>query len=230
LVRPVTGGVELWKVGVTPAFFVRDLIPGELAEEMENQQMEAGTMTTRSRGQDGATTTARLRILARETLAAMGLGLVNLTYRREGRQWILRLMIEAEGGVGLDDCSKASNQLGAVLEAEDIVPQSYILEVSSPGLDRPLFTEDDYRRFAGRRVNLRTHAPIAGRRHFQGVLQGCDDGYVALTLPSGEIVNLPFRDLASGRLEVDLDDELSRWENTGSTPADNCPSEGKVRE
>jgi ribosome maturation factor RimP len=197
---------------------------------MENQQMDAGDMTTLTPGQDGTTTTALLRTLARETLAPMGFGLVNLTYRREGRQWVLRLMIEAEGGVGLDDCAKASNQLSAVLETEDIIPQSYLLEVSSPGLDRPLFTEDDYRRFAGRRVNLRTHAPIAGRRRFQGVLLGCDNGHVALSLPSGEAVNLPFRDLASGRLEVDLDHELSRWENTGSTPADSCPSEGKVRE
>ncbi len=218
------------EVGVTPAFFVRGAILGRLSEEMEKQIMEAGTMTTPSKGQDGASTTARLRLLAGETLSAMGLGLVNLTYRREGRQWILRLMIEAEGGVGLDDCSRASSQMGAVIETADIIPQAYVLEVSSPGLDRPLFTEDDYQRFSGHRVILRTHAPIAGRRQFQGVLQGCDNGYVSLSLPAGETVNLKFSDLASGRLEVELDNELSRCENTGSTPADNCPSEGKVRE
>jgi len=222
--------VEAWKVGVTPAFFVRGSIPDELAGEMEQQQMEAGNMTTLSKSQERTTTTARLRTLARETLAAMELGLVNLTYRREGSQWVLRLMIEAEGGVGLDDCAKASTQLSAVLEAEDIIPQSYLLEVSSPGIDRPLFTEDDYRRFAGRQVNLRTHAPMAGRRQFQGVLKGCDNGQVALRLPTGETVNLPFNNLASGRLEVDLDHQLSRLEHTGLTPADNCPSEGKVRE
>lgn len=217
-------------MGETPAFLVWDLVPGGLVEEMENLRMESGEVKTLTKGQDGASTTTRLRIIACETLAGMGLSLVNLTYRREGHQWVLRVMIEAEGGVGLDACTRVSHQLSAVLDISDIIPQSYLLEVSSPGLDRPLFTEDDYRRFTGRRVNLRTHAPISGRRQFQGVIEGCADGLVVLNLSSGTTVNIPFKDLSSGRLEVDLDHELSRKENTGLTPADNCPSEGKVRE
>jgi len=230
LVRPVTDDVAVGKVGVTPTFFVRDPTSGEVAESMENQLMAAEHGATPVDGDNGKTVTARLRSLAGETMAAMGFGLVHLTYRREGKQWVLRLMIEREAGVSLEDCGEASKQLGAVLEVADLIPHSYVLEVSSPGLDRPLFTENDYQRFAGRRVNLRTHGPIAGRRKFQGLLQGCHDGVVTLTLSGGETVSLPFRDVAGGRLEIDLDHELSRCEHAGPPPTDNCSSEGKVRE
>jgi ribosome maturation factor RimP len=158
----------------------------------------------------GNTTSGRLEALAGETLAGLGLELVHLTYRKEGRRWVLRLLIDRDGGVTLDDCALASEQIGAVLEVEDVIPQSYVLEVSSPGVDRPLFGERDYRRFAGREVQVRTHRPVAGRRQFRGVLAACEEGVVTLTLNEDEVVTLPLGDIASARLEVDLDQELGR--------------------
>lgn len=152
----------------------------------------------------------RLEALVARTLASLGLELVHLVYRKEGRRWVLRLLIDREGGVTLDDCADASNQLGAVIEVEDAIPHSYVLEVSSPGVDRPLFKESDYLRFKGRAAQVRTQRPLNGRRHFQGDIVDCREGVVSLALTGGEVVELPLAEIVSGRLEVDLDQELGR--------------------
>jgi ribosome maturation factor RimP len=191
--------------------------------------MEAMVMTKPTR-ETGSSVTARLRTLAAATLPGLGLELVHLTYRREGKGWILRLMIDREGGVSMDDCAAASNQMGAVFEVEDIIPHAYNLEVTSPGLNRPLFTADDYRRFAGNKVQIRTHRPVEGRRQFCGSLENCDDDIVTLCLPEGGTVSLPLADIADGRLELDLDKELSRTAPARQAPEDRDTADRKVRE
>jgi ribosome maturation factor RimP len=191
--------------------------------------MEAMVMTNPSRGA-GSSATARLRALTAETLSTLSLELVHLTYRREGKNWVLRLMIDKEGGVSMDDCSTASQHMGAVLEVEDIIPHTYVLEVTSPGLDRPLFTADDYQRFSGRQAQIRTHRPVNGSRQFRGRLEGCSDDVVTLGLPEGGIVSLPLADIADGRLELDLDTELSRTAPARQAPESRDAADRKVRE
>ena len=186
-------------------------------------------MTTPSRGA-GSSATARLRAIAEDTLTTMNLELDRLTYRREAKNWILRLMIDKEGGVSMDDCSAASHHMGAVLEVDDIIPHTYVLEVSSPGLDRPLFTANDYQRFSGRQVQIRTHRPVDGRRQFSGRLEGCCDDIVTLGLPEGGNVSLPLADIADGRLELDLDTELSRTAPARQAPESRDTEDRKVRE
>lgn len=186
-------------------------------------------MTNPSRGA-GSSATARLRALAAETLTTLNLELVHLTYRREGKNWVLRLMIDKEGGVSMDDCSTASHHMGAVLEVQDIIPHTYTLEVTSPGLDRPLFTEKDYQRFSGRQVQIRTHRPVDGRRQFRGSLEGCSDDVVTLALAEGGNVSLPLADIADGRLELDLDMELSRTAPTRQAPESLDAEDRKVQE
>jgi len=106
--------------------------------------------------------------------------LVDLQYVHEGGRWVLRFFIDKAGGVTLDDCENLSNRIGATLDMTDLLPRSYVLEVSSPGIDRLLRKERDFSRFAGYRVQLWLKTPEAGRRHFVGLLKGLEEGQVAL--------------------------------------------------
>ena len=111
-------------------------------------------------------------------LAGLGYELVGVELERSGARGALRVFIDREEGVTVGDCERASRQIGAVLDVEDPIPDSYDLEVSSPGLDRPLLTEDHFVRYAGQPVRLRTTEPIGGRRRWTGRLVGCRDGSV----------------------------------------------------
>lgn len=106
--------------------------------------------------------------------------LVDLQYVHEAGRWILRFFLDKNGGVTLDDCEYLSNRIGATLDMTDLLPRSYVLEVSSPGINRLLRKERDFSRFAGYRVQLWLKTPEAGRRHFIGVLKGMESGQVSL--------------------------------------------------
>ncbi len=106
--------------------------------------------------------------------------LVDLQWRREGHQWVLRLFLDKQGGITLDDCAYFSDRVGATLDEGDKISQSYVLEVSSPGLDRVIKKDKDFARFAGKSVKLRLKLPENGQRRFSGVLQGLHEGTVSL--------------------------------------------------
>ncbi|WP_258360873.1 ribosome maturation factor RimP [Moorella sulfitireducens] len=142
--------------------------------------------------------------LVEPVLDDMGYELVDLQYGREGGRYILRLFIDRPGGIGLDDCEKASRAVGDILDQEDPIPHSYYLEVSSPGLERPLKKEADFQRFAGRKIKMRTFAPIDGQRHFQGRLLGLRDGQVQVQLEDGRLLAVPPDQVATARLIFDL--------------------------
>ncbi len=146
----------------------------------------------------------RVREIAGRILEFAGMEMVHLEMKREGGGWFLRLYIDKEGGVTLDDCARISRQLSAQLDVEDPIPQRYTLEVSSPGLDRPLFTDRDYARFAGRRVRLSTLAPVDGSRNFAGRLVGLVDGAVRLVLEGDRPIDIPRSNVAKARLEVEV--------------------------
>ncbi len=92
----------------------------------------------------------QLEQLAEALVASEGMELVDLEYRRQGRRWMLRLFVDKDGGVTLDDCANISRELGDLLDVKDVIPQAYVLEVSSPGLNRRLRKKEDFSRFAGR--------------------------------------------------------------------------------
>lgn len=127
------------------------------------------------------------------------LELVEVTFRPEGRQWVLRVTLDRPGGVTLDHCQEVSQALSRLLDEHDPIRQRYSLEVSSPGLDRPLVKAADYARFAGREVKLSTYAPVEGRRNWQGTLVGLVDGEVKL-LVGGEEISIPLEGVARCRL------------------------------
>ena len=106
--------------------------------------------------------------------------LVDLQWRKEGHQQVLRLFLDKPNGITLDDCAYFSDRVGATLDDGDKIPQSYVLEVSSPGLDRVVKKDKDFERFAGKPVKLRLKLPENGQRKFSGVLQGLKEGKVSV--------------------------------------------------
>ena len=112
---------------------------------------------------------------------------------------MLRVYIDHEDGITLDDCTSVSHQLSGVLDVEDPIRGHYDLEVSSPGLDRPLFTVEHYERFRGRKVRVKLAAKLDGRRNHEGLLAGVRDAELILDV-DGEIRNLPLDMIESARL------------------------------
>lgn len=123
---------------------------------------------------------SRLNALARRVVEPMGYELVGVEYFQRGGGATLRVYIDHADGIGLDDCEAVSDQLGAVLDVEDPLPGHYDLEVSSPGLDRPLVFAEHFSRFVGSRVKVRLNEKLEGRRNLEGVLLGCADGTIDL--------------------------------------------------
>ncbi len=109
-----------------------------------------------------------------------------MEYLSQGRHTTLRIFIEREAGVMLEDCEKVSRQISAVLDVEDPISGEYTLEVSSPGVDRPLFTLDHYKRFTGQKAELRLRIPFDGRRKFSGIISGVEADEVILQVDNEE--------------------------------------------
>lgn len=126
--------------------------------------------------------------LIEPSLAAMGYRLVQVRLMGGQHRPTVQIMAEraADGGMSVEDCADVSRAVSAILDVEDPLPSAYVLEVSSPGIDRPLTRLDDFARFAGHEARLETHAPIDGRKRFRGVILSVDDGAVRLALVAPE--------------------------------------------
>jgi ribosome maturation factor RimP len=153
----------------------------------------------------------RIRELAAGVAGAYGLELFDVTYGREGGRNVLRVVLDrpgpsatAEDSVSLEHCQRVSEELSAVLDVEDVVADEYTLEVSSPGLDRPLRSRDDYQRFAGRLAKIVTAEPIARQTAFAGHLRGVDGDDVLFENQGGKLVRLPLGLIRRARLEVEF--------------------------
>jgi ribosome maturation factor RimP len=116
------------------------------------------------------TITGEITGLAEPILETMGFELVDVEYLCERGRWVLRLYIDKEKGVTLDDCARVSRELGDLMDARDLISHSYVLEVSSPGLNRPLRKERHFLRVVGKKIKVRACAPVNGRRNFTGTL------------------------------------------------------------
>lgn len=138
--------------------------------------------------------------LVRGAVEALGFELVGVEFlARPKSGHLLRVYIDSEQGVGLADCSKVSHQISGLLDVEDPIKGDYALEVSSPGLDRPLFESAHFARFTGHVVRIKLHAALDGRSNYKGVIAGVEDGDVVVQI-EGESVRLPFAQIASARL------------------------------
>ena len=139
-------------------------------------------------------------VLVKPLLLSESLELVDITYRHERGRWILSIFIDKEGGVTIDDCVAISRKFGALLDVKDMMPGPYSLEVSSPGLDRPLKRIEDFDRFKKHKVCIKTGSPVEGKRHFRGILLGYEDGIVHM---QGEVTvyRIPFASIVKARLD-----------------------------
>jgi ribosome maturation factor RimP len=157
----------------------------------------------------------KIREVAGRVAGTYGVEIFDVQFRREAAGMVLRVRIDrpgpaatAEESVSVEDCARVSRDLSAVLDVEDIVPTAYTLEVSSPGLDRPLRGADDYRRFAGRRAKVVTREPVDGQTYFRGQLAGLDgDAAVAAALidaEDGRRHRVPLHIISRANLEVDF--------------------------
>jgi ribosome maturation factor RimP len=140
--------------------------------------------------------------IAEEVARAEGVELYWLEYQKTPGRWRLRIMIDAEGGVTLNDCERVSRALEGPLDER--IDHSYELEVSSPGLNRPLHTEEHFQSAVGQRVQVKTYAPIQGERVFSGVLLESLSGAIRLQTPKG-LVEIPLSKLAAARVSPEFD-------------------------
>jgi ribosome maturation factor RimP len=150
--------------------------------------------------------------LVAPVLAEMSLELVDLEFNREGRSSFLRFFIDKEGGVTLDDCADFSREVSALLDVDDVIDVAYRLEVSSPGLERPLKKAADFERFAGKPVKIKTRQKLDPdqrgheRKTFFGTLLGHADGLVSIlqTDKKGGRIELPLEEIEKANLELDF--------------------------
>lgn len=138
-----------------------------------------------------ATKQTQLEALLEPIVNALGCELWGLEYTAQGKNSVLRLYIEKDGGILVEDCEQVSRQVSATLDVEDPIQGVYTLEVSSPGLDRPLFKLEQFTRFVGETLAVRLRVAFEGRRKFSGLLKGVEDDEIVLEVDNEEYL-LPF--------------------------------------
>ena len=144
----------------------------------------------------------RVEELLAPVLLNLGYELIERELVMESGRWILRLYVDREGGVTIDDCAAASHAVEDLLEVEEILPQGYNLEVSSPGINRPLRRRQDFEKFCGSKIKLKTLAPIDGRGNYKGTLERLEGDEIVMEV-DGRHYRIPFDALAKARLEVE---------------------------
>lgn len=141
--------------------------------------------------------------LARPILEELKYELVDIEYKKEGGSWFLRFYIDKPGGITLDDCQIFSERIGELLDHHDPIPHRYYLEVSSPGLDRPLKRDEDFERYKGHRVCVKLYKSVNGEKNYYGQLVGLKDGNVVIQ--DGECTySFPRDNVAMVRLDVNI--------------------------
>jgi ribosome maturation factor RimP len=146
----------------------------------------------------------RIAQLAEQIAAAMGMEIVLLEIKGEGSHSIVRAFIDKPGGITLGDCEQFSKRFSVSLDVEDWIPFRYVLEVSSPGLNRPLVKESDYLRFCGNNAKVRTRLPVAGQRSFKGKIVGVTEGRLELEVAPGKKIEIALTDIEKANLMADL--------------------------
>ena len=161
----------------------------------------------------------QMRDAATRVARSLGLEIFDVQFRREASGWVLRVIIDRptrideqgrvivelpEHSIGVEDCERVSHDLSALLDVEDPVDQAYTLEVSSPGLDRPLRDRRDYERFAGRIAKIVVRQAVDGQMHFEGRLRGVEDEALVMETGRSKVTRIPLDNVSRGRLAVEF--------------------------
>jgi len=155
------------------------------------------------------------RRLLEPVIARDGFELVEVEWGREGPAWVLRLFVDRPGGVTIEHCQELSRTVEPILDVEDFIEPAYNLEVSSPGLDRPLRKSADFERFAGQRVHVKTYGPVESpggpRRNWTGTLKGFRDGAVEVEV-DGVLHRIPHDAIAKAHIQYDFEADTRKKE------------------
>lgn len=146
----------------------------------------------------------RITELAGQVAESLKMEVVLVEVKGDGSHSVVRVYVDQPGGISLDDCEQFSKRLSVLLDVEDFIPFSYVLEVSSPGVNRPLVRESDFQRFAGKDAKVRTRLPIEGQRNFKGKIVGVTEGRLELEVAPGKRVGIVFTDIEKANLIADL--------------------------
>lgn len=146
----------------------------------------------------------RVKALVEPLLTRRGVDLVEVSYRYEGQGRVLRLLVDTARGVKVGELSALNQSVGALLDEQEVVPGPYTLEVSSPGLDRPLRTQADFERVIGRRVRVRTRESVQERTEHLGEVLGANEEAVVIRLDSGDKRRIPLEKIARAVQEIDF--------------------------
>lgn len=130
--------------------------------------------------------------------------LVDVEYVKEGPHRYLRIYMDKEGGITLEDCQTISESVSEPLDKENFIDEAYFLEISSPGLDRPLKKDEDYHRFTGENIEVKLYEAINGEKVYEGELLGLNHNTVEISLDKGDIVKIPKEKIAGAKLAVKL--------------------------
>ena len=136
-------------------------------------------------------------------LLAKGLELVDVEFKKEGKNWVLRVFIDKEGGVTLEDCQKISRLAGDLIEVEEVIEPPYTMEVSSPGLNRVLKKEKDFVKFSGKKICVQCHAPLNGRKKFTGMLKDFKNQSIHLEV-DGQLQTISINRVAKANLVIEI--------------------------
>jgi ribosome maturation factor RimP len=152
----------------------------------------------------------RVREIAAEAAGKNNLELVHVDVIGTVKSPTVRVFIDKPGGVSVGDCTTVSRQMEAVLDAEDFISSTYVLEVSSPGLERELYSLKDFEKFSGNPARVRTHEPINGQRNFRGRIKDIDGENIIFEDKTNGEVSFPYNLVAKANLEIDLDEVFKR--------------------
>ena len=152
----------------------------------------------------------RIDKIATEAAKQNGVEFVHSEIVGSKRNMTVRIYIDKPEGVTLEDCSTVSRAVEAVIDAEDFIPSAYVLEISSPGLERPLFNLADFVRYEGKKVKVKTEEPINGQANFSGRITSVEGSDVVLEDKTNGTVRIPFEKVAKANLKVDLAEEFKK--------------------
>ena len=149
-------------------------------------------------------TTEKVKGIAEPIVTAQGLNLVDIEYIKEGANWILRVFIENEKGeLNIDKCKIISKLLSKELDRVNPINNSYILEVSSPGIERPLKDANDYKRFTGKLIKVKTYAPFNGKKEITGKLEGINNDVIKINIGDKKgVIEIPLNKIAQANLTI----------------------------
>ena len=145
---------------------------------------------------------SRVEALAAPICASAGVKLWAVDFTKEGSNWFLRVLIDREGGVTIDDCENVSRKLDKQLDTHDFIEQAYMLEVGSPGIDRPLKRPEDFEKYTGEYVDIKLYKAINKVKQFQGKLRGFENNIISIETDDGETLEFELPSVASCKLSV----------------------------